>query len=76
MEQRGEPHGTGEDEVGGEGSTGGAWSAELGHMVYALQMKAGYSYEIAAQLQAGNGGVGNGTVSGALSTDQTPAVRM
>jgi hypothetical protein len=52
----------------GEGSTGGAWSAELGHMVYALQMKAGYSYEIAAQLQAGNGGVGNGTVSGAKLT--------
>jgi hypothetical protein len=46
----------------GEGSTSGAWSADLRHRVYAFKMQAGHSYEIDVQLRSGNESVGNGTV--------------
>jgi hypothetical protein len=50
----------------GEGSVGGAWSADLGHVTYALRMRAGQSYEINIRLQAGNSAsVGNATVGAA-----------
>jgi len=46
----------------GEGGVGGAWSADLGHIVYAFRMKAGHAYEIDIHTQPGNGGVGNANV--------------
>ena len=48
----------------GEGGVGGAWSADLGLVVYVFRMKAGNSYEIELHTQPGNGGVGNANVGG------------
>jgi hypothetical protein len=52
----------------GEGSVSGAWSADLGHKLYAFRMQAGRSYNIDIHLQRGNDGVGTSTVGGAQVT--------
>jgi hypothetical protein len=50
----------------GEGSANGAWSADIGRVVYALPMKAGRLYVIDAELKAGgsSNSVGNASVGG------------
>lgn len=50
----------------GEGTTSGAWSAELRYTQYAFRMKAGASYEIEVQLQPGNAAMGSANVGGVL----------
>jgi hypothetical protein len=49
----------------GEGTSGGAWSEEIGHVVYAFQMKAGHLYAIDTEVRPGGAdSVGNASVGG------------
>ena len=48
----------------GEGGVGGAWSADLGTVVYVFRMQAEHSYDITLHTRPGAGGVGNANVGG------------
>jgi hypothetical protein len=50
----------------GEGTASGAWTEDIGRVVYAFQMKAGHMYVIDAELKAGGSAssVGNAGIGG------------
>lgn len=50
----------------GEGTATGAWSEEIGRVIYAFPMRAGYLYVVDAELQAGGSAssVGNAGIGG------------
>jgi len=53
----------------GEGTTSGAWSENIGHVSYALAMKAGHLYAINTELKPGSSvSVGNAAVGGVKVT--------